>query len=113
MISYCFSDGDIFDKIMKITNDANPLDRTTAKVITTVYYENFLNLPSLAHPTMMELLKRFKVFEGENYCLTRQKSAAMTISIGTTMHNLLVESLKQSDFVANIQIDGSDDVSTK
>ena len=46
---------------MKITNDANPLDRTTAKVITTVYYENFLNLPSLAHPTMMELLKRFTV----------------------------------------------------
>ena len=113
VILFLISDGDIFEKILQIAETTDKFDVVTAKVITAVYYENHLGISAHSHPTIMELMRRFKVFEGENYCLTLPIQLRMSKSIGSTMHKMLVESLKKSTFAANLQIDGSDDISTK
>ena len=88
---------------MQIAETTDKFDLVTAKVITAVYYENHLGISANAHPTIMELLRRYKVFEGENYCLSYPIQLRMTKSIGSTMHNLLVQSLKKSTYAIHVR----------
>ena len=94
---------DIFKKIMTMSHDQNPLDDPTKTVLTTVYYEAQLGISNNVHPYFIELLRRFKVIVGENYCQTRHYARQATISMASTMNKILANSLRQSNFPASIR----------
>ena len=96
---------DIIEKIEQKILD-NPLHSSTVKTLTAVYYEVRLGLSTYAHASVMELLRRFKVIEGENYCVERRMARRIIVTMAGSMTERLRKYLQSSTMPAVLTLDG-------
>ena len=99
------ADRDVFEKIkQKIVE--NPLLKTTANTITALYYAMKMGLPLSVHDVIMELLRRYNVISGPNYCTGPSATRAMLMNIANTMNKRLITELQSSHFPVTLSLDG-------
>ena len=85
---------------------ANPLLKTTAITLTAIYYQMRMGLPLSAHDVIMDLLRRFNVITGPNYCVGEYAARNMLMSIANNMQNRLIAHLQSSSAPVTLSLDG-------
>ena len=106
-ILFCLQ-SEILETIQKVSVPRNPLNEVTSMVLTTAFAVGKGMMPLTKHTIIMDLLQRFKAYEGNERCKNEKTANSMILSIGSTIHSKLINELKKAQFPVSLSFDGSD-----